>query len=87
MRMIPFVEASAITGSASMRSAHEKSDIDILVVGGHNMVGLQKKIAAIQKVTEREINVLSMTSNEFKTKQNTHPLLKSIRQKKKIEIL
>ncbi|MEK7488061.1 MAG: hypothetical protein AAB598_01945 [Patescibacteria group bacterium] len=32
MQAIPFVEASAITGSVSMRNAGEKSDIDILCV-------------------------------------------------------
>lgn len=32
MQMIPFVEASAITGSVSMENANEKSDIDIFCV-------------------------------------------------------
>lgn len=32
MQMIPFIEASAITGSVSMGNANEKSDIDILCV-------------------------------------------------------
>ena len=63
------------------------SDIDLLVIGYHNTIDLQRKIAGIQKTMERVINVMSMSPEGYKEKQKKDPFLKSLNKKKKIQIL
>ncbi len=63
------------------------SDIDLLVIGNHGTVELQKSIAQVQKKVQREINVISMSSQEHAKKKKDDPLLKSVYAKKTIKIL
>ena len=63
------------------------SDIDLLVIGVHDTLELQKKISQFQKSVDREINVISMGTTEYNKKQKRDRLLKSIDQKKSIPIL
>ena len=42
------------------------SDIDLLVVGDHNIVSLQKELNKLQRDVEREINTVNMDEREFK---------------------
>ena len=63
------------------------SDIDLLAIGNHNTLDLQKKISEIQKSLGREINVVQMSRAEYEKKQKSDPFLKSIQQGEKIQIL
>jgi len=59
------------------------SDLDLLVIGEHNTLDLQKKIADLQKTMDREINILSLGTSEYKKKIKSDPILQSITKKKK----
>ena len=76
-----------IFGSYARDKMDLSSDIDVLVIGGQDTVQLHKIIAQIQKITDREINVINMDLEEFEKKKNTEPLLKNIFKQKRIEIL
>ena len=83
---VPGIKKAIIFGSYADDKMDPKSDIDVLVVGDHSAIDLQRKIAAIQKSMDREINVVSMTPGEYR-KQAGEPLLCSIRRKKNIVLI
>jgi len=45
------------------------SDIDILAIGSHSVLELQKVIAKLQKDTGREFNVTNLSPKEFEAKK------------------
>lgn len=63
------------------------SDIDLLAIGGHDSVDLQKKISEVQKSVGREINVVSLGGAEYEKKRRKDPFLKSVLRGKTIRIL
>ena len=63
------------------------SDIDLLAVGNHDTLELQKKISEIQKSIGREINVVSFGPAEYEKKRKKDPFVKSVLQGKKIQIV
>lgn len=65
----PDIKKSIIFGSYAKDTMDQHSDIDVLVIGDHSVIELQKKIAGIQKQTNREINVISMASTEYSRKK------------------
>lgn len=78
------IEQAFIFGSYAKGSMDTASDIDLLVVGGHNTLALQRAIAVIQKKMDREINVISMGSKEYQEKLEKDPFVKSLADKKKV---
>ncbi len=74
-------------GSYASNKMDSSSDIDLLAIGEHKPLELHKKIADIQKKIDREINLISMSSAEFESKQKTDPFIKSIRSKPMIPLL
>jgi predicted nucleotidyltransferase len=87
LRDLAGIEQAVIFGSYAADQMDQKSDIDLLVIGRHSTVDLQKKIAQIQKTMNREINCISMTGPEFQARQKKDPLLKSIQTKANIRLL
>ena len=81
LRKISGIKTAIIYGSYAQNKMDSHSDIDLLVVGKHSTVLLQKAIAGIQKSIRREINVVSMSLEEYQQKQKT-PFLRSIRQRR-----
>ena len=81
------IKKAILFGSYAANDMDASSDIDLLVVGNHDTVDLQRHIARIQKTTNREINLVSMSPAEYKKKHGTDPLLRSIDKKKKIILL
>jgi predicted nucleotidyltransferase len=81
------IKKVVLFGSYAEDSLDLLSDIDLLVVGNHNTIDLQKKIAKIQRNIDREINVLSYGVDEYNKKKIIDPLLKSIHKKNKINII
>lgn len=81
------IEQAFIFGSYAGGTMDAASDIDVLVVGGHDTLALQRVVAVLQKETDREINVISMESKEYKEKLKKDPFLKSLVKKKKVRLL
>lgn len=80
------VQKAILFGSYAEDKMDAQSDLDLLVVGTHDTIELQRKIARFQKEIDREINVVSMSPEEYKRKQKT-PFLRSIHKKKKVSLL
>ena len=80
------IKTAFIYGSYAQHKMDSNSDIDLLVVGEHGTVHLQKAVADIQKSIHREINVVSMSLKEYQQKSKA-PFLKSIENKKSIKII
>ena len=79
MQAIPFVEASAITGSVSMRNAGEKSDIDILCVVTQGRLWTSRILLLFLaelfgKRRERGYSMDKLCFNCFITKNASFPL-------------
>ena len=87
LKAVNGLECAYLFGSYVRSKMDRSSDIDLLVVGDHSAIELQKKVAEIQKSVKREINVISMSGEEYRKKQKSDPFLKSILQKKKVQLL
>jgi len=62
------VKKAYIYGSYAKNKMAPSSDVDILVVGPHNILELQKVLNKIQREIEREINVVNIDEKEFNEK-------------------
>ncbi|OGC22314.1 hypothetical protein A2291_04810 [candidate division WOR-1 bacterium RIFOXYB2_FULL_42_35] len=87
IKKIPGVKKAYIFGSYASDKMDSSSDIDILVVGGHSILALQKEINKLQKTTGREFNVINMDEREFKEKKKTDQFMKNIFNEKIVELL
>lgn len=87
LQKVPGIKEAVVFGSYAENKMDMASDIDLLAVGSHKPLDLQKAIADIQKKTDREINVINLTSVEYEKRRGTDPLLKSIQQKPRISLL
>ena len=81
------IKEAYIFGSYAKDQMDSASDIDLLAIGNHRSLELQKKISAIQGSIGRDINVIQMNPDEYKKKRKTDPFLKSVHEGKKIQIL
>jgi len=64
-----------------------ESDIDLLLVGSHSALKVQKEIIKLQKEFDREINIIDMTETEFNKKKQKDEFLKNIFNDKYIQII
>ena len=87
LQSIKGVEKAYLFGSYAQNNMNTSSDIDLLAIGNHNTLELQKKIAEVQKSVDREINVISMSPSEYEKKRKRNSFLKSVHQEKKINLL
>ncbi|MDO8674538.1 MAG: nucleotidyltransferase domain-containing protein [Candidatus Omnitrophota bacterium] len=81
------IKKAVIFGSYAQEKMDSHSDIDFLVVGDHSTVELQKAVAQVQKSTQRDINAVSMSLQEYNDKKGKDPFLKSIESKKTVRII
>jgi len=82
------IEQAYLFGSYVKDKMDTESDIDILIIGNHSSIELQKKIIQLQKEIGREINIISLSSKEFRNKQKTKdPLLKNILSNRTIKLI
>ncbi len=72
------IESAYLFGSYVRDKMDASSDVDVLVIGKHNTIELNKKIAKLQKDFDREINIISLGSDEFKKRYKRDSLLRSI---------
>ena len=75
-----------IFGSYANNKLSQESDIDLLLVGSHDALKVQKDIVKLQKKYDREINIIDMDEKEFSKKRNNE-LLKDIFNNKYIKIV
>ncbi|MCB4755940.1 MAG: nucleotidyltransferase domain-containing protein [Elusimicrobia bacterium] len=81
---VPELEKAYLFGSYAEDKMDMASDIDLLAIGRHKPLALQKAILDVQKKTEREINAMSFTPKEFEKKRRDDPFLKSVLQKPRV---
>jgi len=77
-----------IYGSYARDKMDTHSDIDLLVVGGHDILALQKKLAKLQKEISREINAVNMGESDFRKRvKQKNSFVKGILEQKYIRII
>jgi predicted nucleotidyltransferase len=82
------VQEAYIFGSYANNSMDSSSDIDILVVGIHSTLDLQRHIVKLQQRTGREFNVVNLSPKEYKEKnKNKDAFIIGIFKNKNIKIV
>lgn len=82
------VEEVYIYGSYAKDAMSAGSDIDLLVIGNHSNLELQKAINQIQRWIGREINLINLTKKELnQKKKQKNPFIKNIFTNKYIKLL
>jgi predicted nucleotidyltransferase len=82
------VKKGYIYGSYATDKMDTHSDIDILVIGDHDIAALQHKLIKVQKELEREINVVNMDIKEYKQRElKKDPFIAGILKNKRIRLL
>lgn len=82
------IKTAYIYGSYAEDRLSVHSDIDLLVVGNHKIIALQKKINNLQKEIDREINVVNMDESDFnKRKKASDPFVRGVLKNRHIEIM
>jgi predicted nucleotidyltransferase len=77
-----------IFGSYATNKMDSSSDIDILAIGSHSVLELQRVIAKLQKDTGREFNVTNLSLKEFEAKKkNKDPFINSVFKTKTIRLV
>jgi len=77
-----------IFGSYANNSMDSSSDVDIMAIGSHSVLELQKVIVKLQKDMGREFNVANLSPKEFEAKKkNKDPFISSIFKNKTIRIV
>jgi predicted nucleotidyltransferase len=88
MRGTPGVKEAYIYGSYAQDAMSAHSDLDLLIVGNHEIKILQKKIILLQREINREINSVNMSEDEFRTRVDMKdPFLSGIFQRKTIRLV
>lgn len=88
LKKIKSIKKAYVYGSYAKDNMDAHSDIDLLVVGAHDIMLLQKAINGLQKETGREINIVNMGNKEFERKtKDKDPFLKGLLKNAHIEII
>ncbi len=88
MKEIDGVEEAYIYGSYAKDKMDVHSDIDLLVIGSHDVVLLQRKLNKLQKEMDREISTVNMDEREFKKRiKSRDPFILGILKRKHIKII
>ena len=75
-------------GSYASNKMDSSSDIDLLAIGTHSVLELQRVIAKFQKDTSREFNVTNLSEKEFeKKKKDKDPFINSVFKTKIIRLI
>jgi predicted nucleotidyltransferase len=88
MRQTPRVKEAYIYGSYARDAMISHSDLDLLVVGDHDIKTLQSKIIPLQREINREINSVNMSEDEFRKRTDMKdPFLSGIFQEKTVRLV
>jgi predicted nucleotidyltransferase len=82
------LEEAYIFGSYASNKLDVLSDIDLLIIGSHKSLDVEKAILPLQKTIGREINIIDITKEEFEEKKiKKDPFIKHIFSKQIIKII
>jgi len=82
------IKEAYIYGSYAKDKMDVHSDIDLLVIGNHGIVPLQKRLNKIQKEINREINITNMDEQEFKKRiKGGDSFIKEVLKQKNIRVI
>ena len=82
------IKEAYIYGSYARDKMDAFSDIDIIIIGSHDTIMIQKEISKLQKDMDREINVINIGLKEFNDKKNSRdPFILDIFKNKNIKII
>lgn len=88
IRGIKGLEQAYIFGSYATNKMDSSSDIDILAIGSHSVLELQRVIAKMQKDTGREFNVTNLSQKEFEAKRkNKNPFISRVFKTKSVKLV
>ena len=88
LQKIEGVKEAYLYGSYATNKMDVHSDIDLLVVGNHNLLSLQSKLNKLQQEIKREINIVNMDEHDFKKRiKNKDPFINELLKKKHIRIV
>lgn len=79
------IDKAYIYGSYAKDRTDALSDIDVLVIGSHGSVALQERIARLQRDYDREINVISLSQEEFRRRRDD-PFIRDVMRGDKVEL-
>ena len=75
-------------GSYASNKMDSSSDIDLLAIGSHSVLKLQRVIAKLQKDVGREFNVTNLSPKEFAAKENDKdPFIENVFKTKTIKLI
>jgi predicted nucleotidyltransferase len=88
LRKISKLEEAYLFGSYAGGNFETESDIDLLLIGEHDTIAALGEVLPLQKEFAREINIVSMTKEEFKEKtESGDEFITSVIMRKKIKLL
>lgn len=87
LKAVPGIKEAYIYGSYARDKMDAYSDLDLLIIGDHEIHALQKEINLLQREINREINSVNMSEEEFRRKRESNdPFLSGIFEKKLIKL-
>jgi predicted nucleotidyltransferase len=88
MRGTPGVKEAYVYGSYAQDAMSAHSDLDLLIVGNHEIKTLQKKIVLLQREISREVNSVNISEDEFRKRIDMKdPFLSGLFQRKTIRLV
>ncbi len=87
LKEVKGIEDAYLFGSYAKDRMDSTSDIDLMVVGDHDTVELRKKLAGIQKTTDREINLVNMSPAEYEKRKRQDAFVKSLQKSKRVKLI
>ena len=88
MSNIKGLKEAYLFGSYASNKMDSSSDIDLLAIGTHSVLELQRGITKLQKDTDREFNVMNLSPKEFeKKKKDKDPFVTSVLKTKIIRLI
>ncbi len=82
------IKEAYLFGSYATNKMDSSSDIDLLAIGTHSVLELQRVVAKLQKDTGREFNVINLSPKEFAVKKkNKDPFINSVFKTKTIRLV
>lgn len=88
MKDIKGLKEAYLFGSYASNRMDSSSDIDILAVGSHSVLVLQRSVSRLQKSVGREFNVVNLSLEEFaKKKNNNDNFIRSVFKNKTIRLI
>lgn len=82
------IKEAYLFGSYANNSMDSSSDIDIIAIGSHSVLELQRVIAKLQKDVGREFNVKNLSQKEFEEKKkHKDPFINAVLKTKTIRLV